>query len=738
LPRRWKLLRSLSACAALFLVFLFAGCKGGMIFVISPNPAEIGDIVTMNATATFVVPESEREGVKQVNVTYIESSFSCAGVSGGRDEELAGCVADESNDWTVPLPVMKEPKTKTFDGPLKQKAQARATLKYTIIYETGSESEERTKEISGEKDFYVVRATISREGGLVVGKDPRSRVKVSVKLEPSGLDFGYAWIQLAAGPGGVTFYADQYSTEPITPGWTVGSGTRPLTDGASAEFQQALASGDIPPDVAGLVEHLASCGYVSLSQVTAAVKGRQSDSLPPLGWVISEWVKKNPKGARQLAQRYNLAELLRGMGVNLPGNGKGLAWGNVYKQIADMLAAGGNPFGLLATAADGVTGAAGATMQAADSLPPWPGDTSVWVEASQPGKLKLRFVYYEALPSSGDGAPPTTSSDTIDLWAAWIEISNDLWWFDGEVLPGNEGFLQTATLTSVGFNDGNYRWNIVQGSDKVQIMEGNNLVSEKSGQYLKSVIVKSIKASNIEDDIGYKLDYLPLEHPIALSSINDSDVCIKQIIVEILSCSRRGTANTPKGITKVRMPSNIQTTDYIQLDPALYVMRWGETKDCGWVCGYKYQVYGVGNKPVMGISGGEKFTGGRFFGWEPCNPSLDQLPWNAPSPGQFKTAAHNNTIRGFPNGYETLLDAGYDMDRYGATDHEDYQRNLSPVWPDNANSGTPVMYTKQSYYYGGKNNNIEEHQLQFNRARAIWEWTWQLSGDGTQVITFKE
>ncbi len=146
-----------------------------MIFVISPNPAEIGDIVTMNATATFVVPENEREGVKQVNVTYIESSFSCAGVGGGRDEELASCVADESNDWTVPLPVMKEPKTKTFDGPLKQKAQARATLKYTIIYETGSESEERRKEISGETDFYVVRATISREGGLVVR---------SIQLEP--------------------------------------------------------------------------------------------------------------------------------------------------------------------------------------------------------------------------------------------------------------------------------------------------------------------------------------------------------------------------------------------------------------------------------------------------------------------------------------------------------------------------------------------------------------------------
>ncbi|HOX40403.1 MAG TPA: hypothetical protein PL033_20665 [Candidatus Brocadiia bacterium] len=137
-------------------------------------------------------------------------------------------------------------------------------------------------------------------------------------------------------------------------------------------------------------------------------------------------------GARQLAERYNLAELLRGMGVNLPGDGKGLAWGNVYKQIADMLATGGNPFVLMAAAADGVIGAAGATApQAEETLPPWPGDTSVWVKASQPGKLKLRFACYEALPSSGDGAPPTTSSDTIDLWAVWIEVAKKAWHFYG-------------------------------------------------------------------------------------------------------------------------------------------------------------------------------------------------------------------------------------------------------------------------------------------------------------------
>jgi len=160
------------------------------------------------------------------------------------------------------------------------------------------------------------------------------------------------------------------------------------------------------------------------------------------------------------------------------------------------------------------------------------GTSVVWVAPTDPGVYTI-WVKDDDLPTaivpphtgSRNDAPASSAAvSTLDLT---ITLGHDLWWFNG---CDAAYYYEGGTLTLNGISSGDFTWNVVQGTDKInfgngtdqQVVSNNNSVSfySTAGSAVADDVKVEVTVSGVS---GKASKLLTVYMPKKLTHISDND-----------------------------------------------------------------------------------------------------------------------------------------------------------------------------------------------------------------------
>ena len=157
-----------------------------------------------------------------------------------------------------------------------------------------------------------------------------------------------------------------------------------------------------------------------------------------------------------------------------------LTWNSSVLQIYTT-AAGGSPLAQFSRPYNGFT------------------TTNLYVEGVAPGSNTLSWSYSEQ----------TKCTDQIKVTILKVDLDHDLWWFNGED-PGG-GYNITATLTVSPLTTGTFKWDVIAGSDKIDLNNGGADADSITATDDNTVTVKSTSpsaaAASVTKDVTVQLTY---------------------------------------------------------------------------------------------------------------------------------------------------------------------------------------------------------------------------------------
>lgn len=122
-------------------------------------------------------------------------------------------------------------------------------------------------------------------------------------------------------------------------------------------------------------------------------------------------------------------------------------------------------------------------------------------------KVHILFLFFSALFLSSNVAYSLEFKEEFTV--VTVEMDHDLWWFNGEN-PGG-GYNITATLTVSPATSGTIMWNVISGSDKVDLSNGDADADNITATDDDTVVVKSTApstpAAKVTKDVTVQLTY---------------------------------------------------------------------------------------------------------------------------------------------------------------------------------------------------------------------------------------